>query len=68
MVHCIEQTEVITETRLGTRPRSCFAKVLDEVLSIVGDEGTLTELNWSGRRALIPQASGGDGFFYGLTG
>ena len=58
-----DQVDVLTETRLGTRPGSCFAdvffnflfaKVLDEVTQTVADQGLLTTLEWSGKRGLDP--------------
>ena len=59
-----DQVDTLTETRLGTRPGSCFAdvffnflfaKVLDEVTSIAAENGLLTTLEWSGNRGLAQQ-------------
>ena len=60
-----DQVDVLTETRLGTRPGSCFAdvffnflfaKVLDEVTQIAVEHGLLTTLEWSGKRGLAQQS------------
>ena len=57
----VEQSGSLTETRLGTRPGSCFAdvlfnllfsKILHEVHAQLEDAGVMTELQWSGSRGL----------------
>ena len=57
----VEGSDRITETRLGTRPGSCFADVLfnllcAKILHLVHDQledaGVMTELHWSGSRGL----------------
>ena len=58
----VDQSDQVTETRLGTRPGSCFADVLFNILfaKILGgvrnelaEAGVLTELQWSGQRGIL---------------